>query len=296
MHQRKLLYKLIALLTIVWGAIACHQEYENHPQEAVVRVYDKTLSREEISKVIPNGTSTKDSIKIVNNYIDGWVKKTLIAEKARLNVPPNEPSIEKKVQAYRQSLLIQFYEQQLLEQKAEIEPTENEIISFYEKHKEGYKLTENLLKGIFIKLSSDAPKIKEIKKLIHSNEEEDFIKLEDYCLQNAKAFDDFREVWMPASLISKAHPIRDNKIGYEFNKPSLYETADSLYIYLLNVTSISESTTPAPLEYIRERIIKILKQQKKLEFIDTFEREILFDAIQNKQVEYYISNDAKYKN
>lgn len=296
MYSFKILYKSLALLTLLWGAFACHQEYENHPQEAVVRVYDKTLSREEVNSVIPLGSSSQDSLKIANAYIKEWIKETLIAEKARLNVPPNEPTIEAKVAAYRQSLLIQYYEQQLLNQKADLTPSDEEIQSFYNQHKAGYQLKENLLRGIFLKLSNDAPKINEVKKLMSSNDEEDYLKLEDYCLQNAKAFDDFREVWKPESLIIKAHPNRKDNTSYSFNKEQLYESSDSLYVYLLNVTEITPQTTPAPLEYIKERIIKILKQQKKLEFIDTFEREILFDAVQNKQVEYYIGNDAKYKN
>lgn len=293
MVLNKIRYKLIALLAIACGAIACHKEYMNQPEAALVRVFDKTLNRQEVEQVIPLGISAKDSTAIAKKYIDNWVTKTLIAEKAQMNVPPNEPSIAEKVKAYRLKLIISYYEQQLIDQKASAPPSKKEINDFYEKHQGAYTLDEALVKGIFVKITQDAPELKNLRKWLVSENPDDYVLLEDYCLRNSSGFDEFRTEWKPNSIIINAIP----EIGREKlitpQSSAFYEFSDSLYIFMLYITEAIPQSGIAPVEYVESKIIKILKQQKKLRFIGTFEREILNDAIQNNQVEYYIEKDAK---
>lgn len=295
MFTIKFRYKIIALSAIALGAIACHKEYLNRPQAAIVRVLDKTLSREDIKQIIPQGVSKEDSAEIADKYIDNWVKKTLIAEKAQMNIPQDEPTIAEKVKAYRTSLLISYYEQQLIDQKANIVPTKSEIEDFYQKHQSAYTLNEALIKGIFVKITKDAPELKMLRKWLVSDNPDDFVLLEDYCIRNSSGFDDFRTSWKTNSVILGALPETEREKLDTHSPYKLYELSDSLFIYMLYISESIPQNGIAPVEYVQSEIIKILKQQKKLRFIGTFEREILNDAIQNKQVEYYIEKDAKIK-
>ena len=58
--------------------------------EVVASVGENTLIKEDIINLVPDGLSKKDSIKIINKYIDNWALNQLIRENAELNLSEEE--------------------------------------------------------------------------------------------------------------------------------------------------------------------------------------------------------------
>ena len=48
----------------------------------VARVFDKYLYLKDIRELVPAGTNKEDSVMLVKNFIDNWLKKNLVLQKA----------------------------------------------------------------------------------------------------------------------------------------------------------------------------------------------------------------------
>ncbi|MFB6343793.1 hypothetical protein ACE1ET_18870 [Saccharicrinis sp. FJH62] len=275
--------KWFVLLIIATAFYSCNNEPEASG-DVIVKVYDKVLRKSDIETLVPQNTKATDSADIVDRYIQEWVNKELILQKAKLNVGTN-PSIEKMVEDYRNSLIVSKYMELLVDQKASTEISETEIAEFYNRNPENFKLNEEIINGIFLQIPLDAPRIDDLKSWMKDRTEDDLLELEDYCFQNASKYEDFSEKWLPASVLEKYLPDALNNSA--LIKGVTIEQSDSLSRYYLVVFDEKDAGETAPLIYVQPQIIKILQHKKRLEYIATFKRDILNDAIENKKVIYY---------
>jgi len=84
--------------------------------ELVAQVGDATLSRLEVAKLVPKGSSPADSAALVSRYLEAWVKQRLKLEQAREQVQTDPADIEKRVEEYREALLLHEFEKQYVGQ------------------------------------------------------------------------------------------------------------------------------------------------------------------------------------
>ena len=92
-----------------------------------------------------SGNTRQDSIKIVNGYILDWVQRNLIIDKAEKNLPKELLDIDKKVDNYRQSLIIYNYESELIAQKLNTSIAKEEKQKYHQRGKEKYIIDEDFL-------------------------------------------------------------------------------------------------------------------------------------------------------
>ncbi|MFB6320119.1 hypothetical protein [Saccharicrinis sp. FJH54] len=262
---------------------ACNNQPEASG-DVIVKVYDKVLRKSDVALLVPQNTRSADSADIVDRYIQEWVNKELILQKARLNIGTN-PSIEKMVEDYRNSLIVSKYMELLVDQKAGTEISEKEIADFYNNNPENFTLNEEIINGIFIQIPEDAPRRDDLSLWMKNRSEEDMLNLEDYCFQNATKYEDFSEKWLPASVVEKYLPEPLDKKALK--KGVTIEQADSLSGYYVVVFDEKDAGEVAPLIYVKPQIVKVLQHKKRLEYIADFKKDILNEAIENKKVIYY---------
>lgn len=67
-------------------------DYIKKPKEpeAIARVGDDYLYKEDIATLVPNGTSKNDSIAIVKDFINRWATQKLLYQGAELNLSKRE--------------------------------------------------------------------------------------------------------------------------------------------------------------------------------------------------------------
>ncbi len=253
-------------------------------KEVWVEVNGKTLTKAEVLANLPKDFNPNDSAAIVDDYANKWIKKQLLINKAEKNIGKNS-EIDKLVKRYKEQLLIENYVRLLVEHKADINPTTEQINEFYEKNKEQYLLSENILKGIFIVLPLDAPNKNDLKDLLKT-EEIDKTLIEAYCLQNAAKVDFFTEKWIPFRLLKKLLP-ETNKTELELiTRNQYYETADSIFNYIIKIDEYKLEGDIAPLNFIQKEIESYILNNNKIEYIKQMKEDIYNEAIRKETIQF----------
>src|SRR5688572_9098553 len=74
-------------------------ELEN--REAVARVNNAYLFKDELAGIAALGASKEDSAARVEAYVDSWIRKELLIQEAAKKININEAEVERKILDYR---------------------------------------------------------------------------------------------------------------------------------------------------------------------------------------------------
>ena len=281
--MNKVLSAFIAIL-FLW---ACSQTNDNPEDAPVARVYDEYLFVSDLDDIIPKNLTEMDSLALVTDYIEKWVQKQLLLEKADENLTQEEKDVDKQINDYRSSLLIFRYEQNLIQQKLDTNISKEDIQTYYDENASNNILNKNLVKGIYIKVPRSAPNIWNIRRWYKSDKEEHIKELEAYCYQHAKEIDYFDDEWVQfEQILDKMPPLYNspkNILQYRKN----IEVRDSSYYYFLRILDYRLEGTVAPLEYVEYNIKSILLNKRKIKFINRLEADIYNDALNRGNFNIY---------
>lgn len=279
-----LIFILFLLLFTSCDSLKPKKEKEGRP---VARVYDKYLYKEDISGLIPPGTSKEDSSSIVTNYINNWVRQTVLLVKAEENLSDESKIVEQQLEDYRRSLIIYRYENELVAQNLDTVVTDEEIEAYYKENPQNFELKDNIIKVSYIKVDKKAPQINKVKKWFRSNDPEDTKRLEEYAYQFAQNFFLDDNTWLLFEDLLKEIPINTyNK--EEFLKQNRYiEAEDSASYFFVNIKGFRIKNSISPLSFEKENIRNILLNKRKLELINKMKQDIYENALRKKDFEIY---------
>jgi hypothetical protein len=275
---------IILFIVIVFSCDNSSDVLEDKP---LAKVHNKFLYESDIQSLFNSKTSKEDSIVIARNYINNWIKKQLLVQKAELNLTDESKDIEKQIEDYRSSLLIFKYKQELIKQKLDTVVTDQEIENYYNEYSENFVLNHNIVKALYLKISKEAPEIDKVKRWYKSNDSEDSSRLEDYCYQYATKYDNFDNKWIPFNnlLIELPTNIDDQERFLRYYKQ--IETEDDLFYYFVKINEYSLKSTVQPLEYAQLKIKSILLNKRKFTFIDELENTVYNDALNHNEFIIY---------
>lgn len=247
----------------------------------VAEVGEKQLYQSDLKGVMAKGLSPEDSAEVAKNYIDSWIKRQLILEMAEKYLSAEQLDIEKRVQDYRESLIIYSYENELIQQKMDTVVTDEDVAAYFEQYQPNFLLTEDIVQFYYVKLPKDAPKLDDARQMFRSNKLEDKEKLKEHCRQYAADFYLQDSLWYELSGIYKQIPIDQLQLRTLSKNHLTGEVEDSLYIYLLKFNDFKEQQEPAPINYVREDVQKIILNKRKMELINSTYENLYKDAVEN---------------
>lgn len=283
--------KLVFIISIALGLLlsaGCDIAFKHkHDKGALLEVAGEYLYKSDLEQIIPSNISPEDSTTIADRFIRQWAIDILMYEKAQRNIA-NTKEIESLVEDYRKSLLVHEYEQQLINQRMEPVP-EEEMQDFYEKYTSEFPMQEDIMKGILLVVPQDAPQLKEVRTwLADSDNTESLEKIEKYILQYATGYDFFLDRWVSLGQIARHIPAANLPRTIQ---TGLIEQADSARLYLLKVEEIRHKGDNMPYEYAKPEIENILRNRKKIEFLQSFEDELYVDALNRGRINFLEQED-----
>ncbi|REE81898.1 hypothetical protein BX611_1439 [Lutibacter oceani] len=260
---------------------------KNENREAVARVNNTYLYKDDLKKIFNNEINTNDSILLANNYINNWIKQQLLLSKAQLNLENKAEDFENLVKKYREDLFINSYKEAVVKQYLDTVVTNEDIDDFYSKNNQNFKLNEELLKLKYIKIGKDVYNKNELLKLFKSTKKKDLDSLHANELAlNSHHLND--SVWVKYSdLVSKVTVLKNVDKNEILKKGNFIQKEDSLSLYLVTIKEVLKRNDIAPKSYITPTIKQMILHQRKLLLLRKIEETLIDDARKKQQIETY---------
>ncbi|MBQ2321486.1 MAG: hypothetical protein II375_02885 [Bacteroidales bacterium] len=277
---------ILTYIIIATALAACSDKQQG--DTPVAQVGSATLTRTQLLSALPAVASPADSAVFADKYIRAWVHRQVLLQKASEYLSTETEDIEQSVNEYRASLIIETYQNKLVEQKFKPQITNDDIQAYYDQMKQSFTLSDPAFKGCFAVIPANSPDQKEFFKTLSNFNEESSLKIEEYLFQHASKYKSSFDTWTSVSEIRPFLPA--DLLPADFRaalKQPLIKTEKDGNIYILKVTQAIPAGQIAPIDFVRKTITEILVSKRKLQFLDKANADIYEQAANNGSIKYY---------
>lgn len=256
--------------------------------DAVARVNNTYLSRNEIKDIVPKDTPTRDSLAIVSNYINNWIRNQLIFQHAEKKLTDEQQDFSRQMEEYRKSLVVYTFEQKLIEQTLDTVVTESQVETYYDENKSNFELRENIVKVIAFKMSSDSVKaLKLARSLLKPDSITDFDALERFSLNRTQQYIISYDSWYLFSDLLKMIPITTYNESLYLENHNSVEIPANNSVYMVRFYDFRIKNGVSPLSFERNNIKNILLNRRKVELINKMRDDLYQKADKKNEFEIY---------
>lgn len=158
--MRKFVVILCLLLAV---CTACRRNAD----PVVAQVYQYKLYASEVRQGMPVGLSQEDSLALVRDFVDSWVKEKLVLHEAEKKLSPREKNFDKEMTDYRNSLLINKYYDKLWRQDTVAHRvSDREIDDFARSLDSRYTVDKEIVRVNYVKLPAGSGLLGPVKGLL----------------------------------------------------------------------------------------------------------------------------------
>jgi len=254
--------------------------------EPVARVYNKYLYRSDLAGLLNNNVTDADSTDIINHHIESWIRRNLLLEEANKEDLANQDAINKKIEDYRESLMLFSFEQSLLKRNLDSLVTQENIATYYETNKNNFKLRENVLKAQFVVVKNETPQKENLKAWLKDDSEAGKKRLQEYCLKYAVNYSLSPSWYVFNSFISEI-PIETDNVSDFLKTHKIYQTKDAVNTYVVKIVDYGVKGKTAPMSFETENITKLLLNKRQMEYIKDIKEKIYQNALNSSDFEVF---------
>lgn len=280
----------LLFIALLLGVTSCSlfKKKQEVGTDVVARVNDEYLYATDLQH-LTRGLKGQDSLDALKSYAQGWVQKRLLLQKAAENIAADDIGITKKVDDYRESLLLYEYEKALIAQKLDTTISPAELQQTYELMKGDYLLESDVMLFFFIKLRKDAPNLDEARKwILKPKGEEDLQKLEGYCRDVAVSYALQPGMWFEKEKALQNFPVSEGDLNGLAASRSFKEFKADEGLLFIKIADVLKKDTPAPLDFVRDKLVRLIIEKRKMQLLEKIYNKVYQDGITSKAVEVYI--------
>ncbi len=277
---------IIIALCPLFVLSSCKEEILHKGKTPLVSVGKEFLYKEDVQRFYAANHPAGDSAQFVGEYIEHWIEEALFYSVAQRNIP-STGDVEKLVESYKRSLVLNLYQEGLVEQHLRPEVQPEKIEAFYNENASMFELEEPILKGLFLKVPVGAQKLNNLRKWYKSRDIEDLEKLDKYSLANDVVYDHFTDSWERLSAIASKTTITEGDLLYRLLHNSHIEFKDKEYIYFVSADSVINKGALKPIELVESEIRSLLINTMKANFIKGKKQDIYNEAQKVGAIKYY---------
>ena len=252
--------------------------------DELAKVGGSSLYMSDIESLFTADLSAEDSIKLVESYIDMWVRKQLKIKEAERLFHRNIDEIDRMLEDYRHSLLIVRLEQHNFDQRLDTLITSEQIREYYDAHVRNYTLTSPSFRGRLVSLPRGNRLKENVKDLIRSASPEKLDDLEGICDKNGFIFHAYR-TWSDLSELNAVLPYVGPR-GYEETivQSGMKEFSDTGNDYILYIEEFRKAGEPMPvtMPQVEESVKRIIFNQRKQELMRNYEDSLYAAAFKDR--------------
>lgn len=265
-------------------AILCLASCQRKRDKVVAQVYNHKLFLSEVVSGLPSGLSPEDSVAMVKDYIDSWVKERLILHEAEHNLSLREKNFDKQLEDYRRSLLINTYYDKLVSDTNMFVITDQEVEAFGRDFDGRYTVEKEIVKVNYVKLSANSKLIAPVKAILFNEfrrqEQKDQLPLlfgdsVEYMLDD--------NTWLYLEDVRAEVPFDLKEGDLKAHHQYVEKTIDGNH-YLLVVLDYKNQRAASETEEERAAVRMMLTNQHKRQFIENHINELYEKALKDGAV------------
>ena len=276
--------RLVTILLFLFLFIGCTNLSNNRSNDLIARAGEDFLYENDLPKFI----SEEDSIRKYINFVESWAKEKVLYDLSLVNLSQSKKNeIDELVDNYKVDLYINSYKDLIVNTRIDSIVSISQVDSFYRLNNINFKLNENLIKYRYIKVPNDNINLSRIRRSILRINEEDRLFLDSLNFQ----FADLKlkdSIWYTErDVISSLQFINQQNKSEYLIKNKLFTIEDSQYVNIFIIKDILKSGNIAPISYLYERIKSTIITQRKLQLLQSLNKEILNDALKSRKYEIF---------
>lgn len=272
--------RLALLLLAVLSLASCQQNRD----KVVAQVYNHKLYLSEVESGLPSGLSPEDSVAMVKDYIDSWVKERLILHEAEHALSFREKNFDKQLEDYRRSLLINAYYDKLVSDTNKFGISDQDVEAFGRDFDGRYTVDKEIVKVNYVKLSENSKLIAPVKTILFNEnrrqEEKEQLTLlfgdsVEYMLDD--------NTWLYLEDVRAEVPFDLKEGDLKSHHQYVDKTIDG-NCYLLVILDYKNQRAASETEEERAAVRMMLMNQRKRQFIENHINELYKKALKEGSV------------
>lgn len=278
---------ITGILLISTLLVSCEPAPDTSKGAVLAKIYGTYLYESDLAGVVPSGTSTNDSMMLVKNFIDKWLEKKMLIRQAERNLTPGQTDFSKKMEDYRNSLIIYTYETELISQKLDTIVDESEIERYYNENRTNFELKYNIVKVVYVILPTDSKAVNQFRKLLKNRTVLNIDSLNTLAQRHAIAYYLDEENWIKFDDLLLQIPLVAYNQEVFLNNNRFVEFVDEPFVYLVLFRDFMMRESISPLEFEHDHIMNIILNKRKQDLIKQMHADVYEQALRNKDFELY---------
>ncbi len=247
----------------------------------LVTVGDSTLNLYDVLARIPGNVTPEDSAAMFAGIVDTWLQDMLLREVAQENAIDLD-RIDRMAADYRNRLIINEYIRRMKSSRGD-KAAEEQVKAYYDANSAEMTLESPLVKGVYIKLPSDADRLDDVRRWVRSSSAASIDEIEKYGLKGAIQYEYFKDKWVDWQEIAAQIPYRFGDPDKFIAAHRFFETSDRNSTYLLRITESIPSGSRMPYDFaaplIRESLVQSQREQYGRSLLETFAENALKNGL-----------------
>ena len=266
---------------------SCQGKKTEEKAEVVISVYGKKLYKADLENIVYEGISYSDSVLRSKVYIDKWVRNQLLIRQAENNLTPEQLDFSKRLEEYRNSLVINKYETELINQNLDTEITEDQIYDYYNRNSAEFRLNRDIVQIASVSLPNDSKKKWIFTKLFRDYDSLMIDSLTSLAEKHAISYDfDIQEWHNFEDVIDTFNlKVKDNK-SFLNEKKFFVVNKDDVYT-LVKICDYKLVGDVSPCEMETDRIKYIILSDRKKELLENLYNDLYSKAVQEKAFDVF---------
>lgn len=280
--------KSVFLIFII-SLSACGPNRMDGEDVVLARVEDNYLSYSDVGDYIAPGTKSGDSIKLVQSFVNAWVRNEILVQHAANNLPDSLKNFDKQLEEYRNSLLLFQFKKLYVSQQLDIVVTNEQIEDYYQQHLADFQLKESIVQFSFVQMDENSPQLEMARDIFKNLGDTATKKLEveNFCLEYGIDYYTDDEKWIRFNDLLVKIPITTYNKSVFLKNNRFVELKDKPNVFFLYIKGFKVAEELSPLEFELEKIRKIILNKRKLILIENMESALFERAFQKKNFEIY---------
>ena len=259
-------------------------EKNNPKDKTIAKVYEIELHESDLALLNTKDKSREDSLVLVKEYINNWVKQQLLLRKANENLSDDQKNVELQLAEYRNSLVIYLYEKELVRQKLDTVVSQDEILRFYEENKNNFEQKSNIIQLNYVKYDKKKPDALKIRKEMQKNNIDRNYDFIDFCQKNTSNYFFKSNVWLEFNDVLKEIPIKTYDQEQFIQNNKYIEVFDDNYIYFVKILNFKIKNSISELPFVNETIKATLLNNRKVKLMQELEHQMMEEALNTNNI------------